>query len=114
MQSSDPTYDALLGAGLCGTTPTGAPSGRCGYGPRLPFLVISPYSKQNYVDSTLTDQSSILKFIEYNWHLPTIGNNSFDVSAGSILNMFDFSQHNGMANRLFLNPTTGLPIHPRG
>jgi phospholipase C len=42
-QSSDPTYDALLGAGLCGATPAGAPSDRCGYGPRLPLLVISPY-----------------------------------------------------------------------
>jgi phospholipase C len=37
-QSSDSTYDALLGAGLCGTTPAGAPSDRCGYGPRLPLL----------------------------------------------------------------------------
>jgi phospholipase C len=111
VQSNDPTYDALLGTGLCGTTPAGAPSDRCGYGPRLPFLVISTYAKQNYVDSTLTDQSSILSFIEYNWHLPSIGNNSFDVLAGSILNMFDFSHHEGIANKLFLDPTTGLPTH---
>ncbi len=111
MQSSDPTYDALLGAGLCGTTPAGGYSDRCGYGPRLPFLVISPYAKQNYVDSTLTDQSSILRFIEYNWNVGTIGNQSFDVLAGSILNMFDFS-HGGGAGKLFLDPTTGLPTTP--
>ena len=41
--------------------------GRCGYGPRLPLLVISPYARQNYVDHSLTDQSSILRFIEDNW-----------------------------------------------
>jgi phospholipase C len=64
MHSSDPATDALLGpTGLCGATVTGTIQDRCGYGPRLPFLVISPYSKQNYVDSTLTDQSSILRFI---------------------------------------------------
>ena len=28
--------------------------GRCGYGPRLPLLVISPWAKKNYIDSTLT------------------------------------------------------------
>jgi phospholipase C len=107
-QSSDPTYDALLGSGLCGTTPAGAPSDRCGYGPRLPLLIVSPYSKQNYVDGTVTDQTSILKFIEYNWNLPSIGPQSFDQKAGTLLNMFDFNHVHG-AYRLFLNPATGLP-----
>jgi phospholipase C len=107
-QSSDPTYDALLGTGLCGTTAAGNYADRCGYGPRLPLLVVSPFAKQNYVDSTLTDQSSILRFIENNWNLGTIGNHSFDVMAGSLLNMFDFS-HGGKADKLFLDPTTGLP-----
>ena len=41
--------------------------GRCGYGPRLPLLVISPYAKQNYVDHTVMDQSSVIRFIEDNW-----------------------------------------------
>ena len=110
MQSSDPATDALLGPpGLCGTPAAGAIQDRCGYGPRLPFLVISPYSKQNFVDSTLTDQSSILRFIEYNWNLPSIGGQSFDSRAGSILNMFDFSHLVGRADKLILDPTTGLP-----
>ena len=46
--------------------------GRCGFGPRLPMLVISPWAKTNYVDSNLSDQSSIINFVEYNWHLPGI------------------------------------------
>ena len=41
--------------------------GRCGYGPRLPLLVISPWARHNYVDHKLTDQTSILRFIEDNW-----------------------------------------------
>jgi hypothetical protein len=57
--------------------------GRCGYGPRLPLLVISPWAKHNYVDHTLTDQSSILKFVEDNWRLPRIPG-SFDAIAGSL------------------------------
>jgi len=44
-------------------TPSGATPGRCGYGPRLPLVVISPFAKENYVDHRITDQSSILRFI---------------------------------------------------
>ena len=39
---------------------------RCGVGPRLPFLLVSPYAKSNYVDNSLTEQSSIIKFVEEN------------------------------------------------
>jgi phospholipase C len=55
------------------------------------MLVISPYAKVNFVDHSVTDQSSILRFIEDNWGLGRIGNQSFDVKAGPISNMFDFS-----------------------
>jgi len=41
--------------------------GRCGYGTRLPLLVVSPFARANHVDHTLTDQASILRFIEDNW-----------------------------------------------
>src|SRR5499426_4525971 len=65
------------------------PGARCGYGPRLPLLVISPYAKKNYVSHVLTDQTSILRFIEDNWlggqRLSAI---SFDNVAGSLADMF--------------------------
>jgi phospholipase C len=80
---------------------------RLGYGPRLPLLVISPYAKQNFVDNTLTDQTSILKFIEDNWSLGRIGGQSMDTFAGSLTNMFDFSKPS--KQELFLDPTTGEP-----
>jgi phospholipase C len=74
-------------------------------------LVISPYSKVNFVDHTITDQSSILRFIEDNWGLGRIGGNqSFDVKAGSLLNMFDFSKGRQLASSIFLDPTTGIMI----
>ena len=41
--------------------------GRCGYGTRIPFVVVSPYAKKNYIDHTLLDQSSVIRFIEDNW-----------------------------------------------
>ena len=68
-QSSDPQTDRLLGDGLCGKPNLDEYSNRCGYGPRLPFLVISPYAKMNYVDHSIIDQASILRFIEDNWNL---------------------------------------------
>ena len=84
--------------------------GRCGYGPRLPLLVVSPFAKPNFVDHTVTDQSSILRFIEDNWGTGRIGGGSFDVNAGPLTNMFDFSSHAYGERRLLLDPGTGQPL----
>ena len=105
-QSNDPAYDALTDPGQCGTLKAGAYPDRCGYGPRLPLLAISPFAKENFVDHSITDQTSILRFIEDNWSLGPIGNQSFDALAGSLGNMFDFSNHRN-SGRLFLDPSTG-------
>jgi phospholipase C len=104
--------DFLSGAGLCG--PKNAPrlagqNGRCGYGPRLPFLLISPFAKHDYVGHTLTDFSSIVKFVEDNWGLPRIPG-SADAIAGSINSMFDFGHGQVDQSKLFLDPTTGQPV----
>ena len=108
-QSNDPENDALLGpVGLCGTAQGGAYEDRCGYGERLPFLVISPLARENFVDHTLDDTTSILRFIEDNWGLGRIGDQSFDVKAGSILNSFNF-QHPRFRT-LMLDPSTGEPV----
>ena len=40
--------DALTGTGACGTPQPGAYPDRCGYGPRQPLLVISPFAKANF------------------------------------------------------------------
>ncbi len=99
--------DALNGPGHCGTVKPGAYKGRCGYGPRLPLLVISPYARRNYVDHSLTDQTSIIRFIEDNWNLGRIGNQSMDALAGSLSGMLDFEHPD--ANGLTLDEKTGQP-----
>jgi phospholipase C len=111
------TPGAIATSGVCGTPAGGAAAAppRCGYGPRLPYLVISPWSKTNYVSHKTTDQSSTIAFIEYNWGLPFIdgatapaaaGTASYDRIAGSILDMFDFDdQPNNRA--LILDDQTG-------
>jgi phospholipase C len=105
VNASNTAKDALTGPGACGASRPGADQGRCGYGPRLPFLVISPYAKRNFVDHTLTDQSSIIRFIEDNWGLPRVADQSFDERAGTIENLFDFSRKR--PGRVFLDPVTG-------
>src|SRR2546422_2304825 len=107
--ASNTVFDWLTAPGACGTSKPGAYQGRCGHGPRLPLLLISPFAKNNFVDHTLTDQSSIIRFIEDNWRLGRIGDQSFDERAGSIEHMFDFSD-DGHRRRLFLDPVSGQPI----
>lgn len=113
VNQSATAMDALLGTGSCGDPNTALPGpnaehvqGRCGYGPRLPLLVISPYAKANFVDHTVTDQSSILRFIEDNWVGGQRIDGSFDSRAGVLTNMFDFN--NAHDATLTLNESTGL------
>jgi phospholipase C len=110
VNQSQVSDDALTGTGLCGGNTAATTQGRCGYGPRTPLLVISPYARQNYVDHSITDQSSILQFVETNWGLPAMGNGSMDVKAGSLNNMFNFGP-GPKAPRLKLDPSTGLIVH---
>jgi phospholipase C len=111
VNTSQTSADALTGDGQCGTRPPvlGGFQARCGYGPRLPFLVISPWSRVNFVDHTLIDQSSVIRFVEDNWGLGRIGDGSFDELAGPITNMFDFSSRH--AKKVFLDRETGVPLN---
>ena len=120
VNQSTSAADALTGAGACGNGAAALPGpgssgaavqGRCGYGPRLPMMVISPWSKQNYVDHTVTDQSSIIRFVEDNWlNGQRIGNGSFDSIANSITSMLDFTKPN---NKKYLLDETSGPGYQR-
>ena len=123
--STDEKNDALQGTatvnGACGALGSAADNDRCGFGVRLPFLVISPFAKHNYVDHSLNDTTSIMRFIEYNWRLGTLGSlgnandlQSFDVLAsGSIVSLFDFNADPIPVNRtLLLDPSTGQVVQP--
>jgi len=114
LNTSQTTADALTGAGACGIVPPTlagvngpAADGRCAYGPRIPILVISPYAKQNQVDHTLLDQSSIIHFIEDNWlQGRRIGDGSFDSVNNSIASMLSI-QPTTCFRTLILNDQTG-------
>jgi phospholipase C len=122
VNGSTTAQDAFTSPGVCSTsTANGANAlpgvattqpvqGRCGYGPRLPLMVISPWAQANYVDHTVTDQSSITKFIEDTFlSSARIGGGSFDSIAGTLNNMFNFT--NGAVvpnpNVVVLSPTSG-------
>ncbi len=119
LNQSASSADMLTGDGMCGTGAASLPGvnpalahaqGRCGFGPRLPFLVISPYSKTNFVDHTVTNQASPIRFIEDNWlGGERIGEGSFDALSNSIDSMMDFD-HVQAPYLLFLNPSTGEPV----
>ncbi|MGA8760062.1 MAG: alkaline phosphatase family protein [Stellaceae bacterium] len=128
-QSNDPAEDSICGTVLPTTAflpPTGAFNDRCGYGQRLPFLVISPYAKSNYVDHAILDTTSVLRFIEDNWQLGWIdsldhpggtppGQGSFDQYAGSIAGLFDFDERYPESRNdlpLLLNDSTGEGAWP--
>lgn len=84
-----------------------------GDGPRTVLIAVSPYAKRGYVDHTYGDHASILKFIEWNWQLPTLSSRSRDnlpnpvasrqapyfptnsPAIGDLRNMFDFSDRGG-------------------
>jgi phospholipase C len=118
ISQSQTTLDGLTAPGQCGSNSAKVPmtdaatptpeQARCGVGVRLPMLVISPYAKKNFVDDTLTTQTSIVRFIEDNWlDGKRIGNGNADTWTASISNMFDFAHPDGA--KLLLNPSTGEP-----
>ena len=128
--SFNPAGDALNGPGVCDTSngfqqgrvvPAaplsgnfGQPAwGRCGYGTRMPLLVVSPFARRNYVDHTLTDQTSVLRFIEDNWlsseRIQPGG--SFDTIAGPLDNMLNFNDRDDDGQRkLILDEATGVVV----
>jgi len=70
--------------------------------------VISPFAKRNFVAHNVTDQSSILRFIEDNWGLGRIGDHSFDAIAGSLLPMFSSEERRHIT--LILDPASGAIV----
>ena len=117
-QSSGST-DVLTGPNSCGDGGSALPGvdpsnahaqGRCGFGPRLPMLIISPWAKVNFVDHSLLNQASVIRFIEDNWlKSRRLGKGSFDSISNSISSMLSFTGRPHL-DRLILNEKTGEMI----
>jgi phospholipase C len=115
--SRDASNDTLNGPGVCGALPApGDYADRCGPGPRLPLIIVSPWVTPNTIHHTQREQTSITKFIEDNWGLGRIGDQSFDQRAATLNSMFDFNVGDPRAPAVFLNPSNGavLPTAPTG
>jgi len=61
---------------------------RWGPGSRVPALIISPFARRNFIDHTVYDHTSILKFIEWRFGLMPL--TSRDAGANNMLAAFDF------------------------
>jgi phospholipase C len=59
-----------------------------GPGSRVPAIVISPFARQGYVDSTVYETTSITALIEHRWALPPLGTR--DANDADLSNAFDF------------------------
>jgi phospholipase C len=99
---------------VCSTVPTtvGSAEDRCGFGDRLPFLVISPYTRANYVSSKLLNTASVVRFIEDNWLHGERIPGSFDAVSGSIVganSLLDFNVRPHFTP-VILNPTSGAVV----
>ena len=87
---------------------------RYGYGFRVPALLVSPYARHGAIDHTTLDFTSILRFIEDNWHLAPLAQR--DASANSIASAFDFSAPPRAAEIVPTSrqATPGATVHTRG
>jgi len=113
IQAGNPT------SGHCGSGKALGPGangqqGRCGFSSRLPMMLISPCAAPDTVDHDISDQASIINFIEYNWSLDPITGSFDQVLAGKdkaegipfdLAGLFDFSNCNVPAVQL--DPATG-------
>src|SRR6266404_1788210 len=84
-----------------------------GDGPRIPLIVVSPFTRGGHISHTYTDHVSILKFIERNWNLKPLTNRSRDnfpnpkvdddspyvplnsPALGDLFDLFDFGHQDG-------------------
>jgi acid phosphatase len=64
------------------------PGDQWGPGTRVPAIVISPYAKQGYVDSTVYETTSITALIEHRYGLAPLGTR--DANDADLSNAFDF------------------------
>jgi phospholipase C len=108
--SNDPANDTAECTSAAVTL--GTYNDRCGYSQRLPMVVISPWTRENYVSHNLTNTASVVKFIEDNWLNGERIPGSFDAISGSLdarggLLDFNTAPH---LDPVILNPATGAVV----
>src|SRR5437763_15644782 len=84
------------------------PGGYDLYGPRVPAIVASPYSKPNGVTNVLHDHTSVLATIEAKWNLPRMTYR--DANAHTVADFLDLKS----PPALLEPPTIAEPPAPTG
>jgi phospholipase C len=106
--------DSTIDSTVCTKAPVtiGSANGRCGFSQRLPMLVISPYTRDNFVSSNLTNTTSVVKFIEDNWLNGERIPGSYDSVSGSLDGLNGLLNFNAIPHftPVILNPTTGAVV----
>ncbi len=83
-----------------------------GYGFRTAAQLVSPYARQGYIDSATHDFTSVLRFIEDNWGVPSLATR--DAAATSLATALDFNQAPRSPALISMNRgSTGLVIPNR-
>jgi phospholipase C len=78
-----------------------------GLGFRVPLILVSKYAKRHYISNKQHEYASLLKFIEWNWYLPSLGTRDALPVTDNLTDMFDFGPSGGT-----IPPVPVLPIHP--
>jgi len=73
---------------------------------RVPALIISPYAKKGYLDHTVLDFESTLKFIEWDFGLPSLTHR--DALANNLLGAFNFNQQ---PRKPYIIPLSGSQLN---
>ena len=61
-----------------------------GDGPRVPMVIVSPYARAGFTDSTDATFASLLAYTEHTFDLQTLG--ADDINAYDFANSFDYAQ----------------------
>ena len=59
---------------------------------RVPALIVAPFARRGYVDHTVFDHTSVLRFIEWRWKLDPLTER--DATAANLADLLDFSNRN--------------------
>ncbi|PZS00477.1 MAG: hypothetical protein DLM70_13455 [Chloroflexi bacterium] len=70
--------------------PPVGPNGALEFGPRVPAIIISPFSRRSYIDHTFYNFASILRFVEDTYNLPSL--NGLDGTSNDLHNALDVNQ----------------------
>jgi phospholipase C len=93
-----------------------------GLGPRVPLIVISPYAIAGHISHKTGEFSSFVKFIEHNFHLPSLGARDASIKVNDLMDFFNFSQtplqplilQHINYSRTLIVPTSGLGTTVKG